>query len=261
MINIDKAKCIGCGLCAADCLGRAISLESGQAEIVKDCFMCGHCVAVCPQEAVSIEGDGYEMEGVEPVGSGFGIDGDVMLHAIKTRRSIRHFKDKAVDRALLERIIEAGRFSPTASNAQNVSYMVFPDAKPLNDIGMAELRRFRDNDTAFHELFPSPFSKSRVRFDEDDFLFKGGRAAILTVSPHAVNAAIATANMELEAVSLGLGALYVGYFVRLAEKCPALRRHLGLKEGDNIVTCLVLGWPDVTFLRTPPRRRAEVIWR
>ena len=52
MVCIDQEKCIGCGLCAGDCLGWAISMDSGKAEVVKDCFHCGHCVAICPAGAV-----------------------------------------------------------------------------------------------------------------------------------------------------------------------------------------------------------------
>ena len=82
MVHIDKEKCIGCGLCAGDCLGKAISLESGKAEMIKGCFMCGHCVAICPTEAVSFVGDKYGENDVESVGHGFGIDSVTMLHAL-----------------------------------------------------------------------------------------------------------------------------------------------------------------------------------
>ena len=117
MVHIDREKCTGCGLCAADCLGKAISLESGRAEMIKGCFMCGHCVAICPNEAVSFVGEKYDMADVENLAEGFGIDSRTMLHAIKVRRSIRRFKKQGVDRAVLETLLEAGRFSPTASNA------------------------------------------------------------------------------------------------------------------------------------------------
>ena len=53
MVVIDEKKCIGCGLCAADCIALNIEVEE-KARIKKECMQCGHCVAVCPQGAVSI---------------------------------------------------------------------------------------------------------------------------------------------------------------------------------------------------------------
>ena len=262
MVNIDREKCIGCGLCAGDCLGKAISLDSGKAEIIKGCFMCGHCVAICPAEAVSFVGDKYGENDVEPIGAGFGIDSDTMLHAIKSRRSIRQFKKQTVDRELIEKILEAGRFSPTASNAQNVSYIVFSEeTEKLRALAMEEMRKCRDDDEAFARIFPPPMSRDRMDFDNDDFLFKGAPVVILTVSPSVVNGTIAAANMELQGVAQGLGMLYVGFFVRMAAGSKPIRDFLGLEEKDQVVNCLCFGWPDVEYQRTVPRKKLNAKWR
>lgn len=262
MVHIDKEKCIGCGLCVGDCLGKAISLESGKAEIIKGCFMCGHCVAICPSEAVSFVGDEYDMTDVEPVGKGFGIDGETMLHAIKTRRSIRQFKKQPVARAELEKILEAGRFSPTASNSQNVRYIVFSEeTEKFRQLAMAELRSYEHDEESFAKVFPPPFSRDRMDFTDDNFLFKGAPVIILTVSPHTVNATIAAADMELQAVSQGLGMLYVGFFVRMAAISKNIREFLGLGEEEQVVNCLCFGWPDVKYQRTVPRKKLNAQWR
>lgn len=262
MVIIDKETCIGCGLCAGDCLGWAISMDSGRAEIVKDCFHCGHCVAICPAEAVRFEGEEYDMRDVEPLGEGFGIALEQMLHAIKSRRTIRQYQKSPLSRAELETILEAGRFSPTASNAQNVSYIVFSEkTEELRALAMEELRKLRFNEEDFYKVFPPPMSLSRVHFEDDDFLFKGAPALILTVSPHAVNAAIASCNMEMQAAAMGLGALYVGFFTRLAAASQRLRDYLGLRPEDTVVTCLALGRPAVKYQRTVPRKKAKIEWR
>jgi len=262
MVIIDKEKCIGCGLCAADCIGHVISLETGKAELLRGCFQCGHCVAICPAEAVSFGGENYDMSDVEPVGAGFGIDSNTMLHAIKTRRSVRHFKKECPDRAVLEKVLEAGRFSPTASNSQNVSYMVFTEkTDELAALLIEELRKLEGDEEAFYKLFEPPMSLDRVDFRDDDFILKGAPAVILTISPHPVNAAIASCNMEMEAAALGLGALYVGYFTLMARRNQRLRDYLGLDAKDRVITCLALGWPDVEYRRTVPRRKANVEWR
>jgi len=211
---------------------------------------------------VRIEGGGYDMADVESVGAGFGIDGDAMLHAIKTRRSIRRYRKDCPERALLEKVLEAGRFSPTGSNAQNVSYIVFTErTEELRALAMAELREYARDEESFASVFPPPMSRERMDLADDDFLFKGAPALILTLSPNPVNASIASANMELQAAAMGLGVLYVGFFTRLAAKSAALREYLGLAEQEQLVTCLALGWPELRYLRTVPRKKAKVSWR
>ena len=262
MVYIYREKCIGCGLCAGDCLGKAISLESGRAEMTKGCFMCGHCVAICPTEAIRFEGEKYGQNDVESVGAGFGIDSATMLHAIKVRRSIRQFKKQPVDKAVLETVLEAGRFSPTASNAQNVRYIVFSaDTEQLRRLSMEELRSYERDDEAFDRVFPPPMSRDRIDFADDDFLFKGAPVVVLTVSPSVVNATIAAANMELQGCAMGLGMLYVGFFVRIAANSKALRDFIGLGENEQVVNCLCFGWPDVEYQRTVPRKKLNAQWR
>lgn len=184
-----------------------------------------------------------------------------MLNTIRCRRSIRQFTDERIPRETLEQILEAGRFSPTASNAQSVSYIVFQQERDdLRRISMEEFRKFREPQ-AFARLFPPPKSPDRVEFDNEDFLFKGGDTVILTLSPAPVDAAIASANMELVANSLGIGMVYVGYFVALVAQSPRLRQWIGLQETDRVVTCLSMGYPAVRYLRSVPRKPLQARWR
>ena len=53
---VDKEKCIGCGLCAANCVYSAIELdEEGLAHTIEaSCKGCGVCAASCPQSAITM---------------------------------------------------------------------------------------------------------------------------------------------------------------------------------------------------------------
>lgn len=122
MVQIDSKKCVGCGLCAADCISLNIQVEAGKANVQDACFLCGHCVAICPKNAVSIPE--YDMEDVENYEEGkFTLEADQFLRSIKFRRSIRDFKPQIVEQEVLERLLQAGRYTATAKNSQNCCFV------------------------------------------------------------------------------------------------------------------------------------------
>ena len=53
---VDREKCIGCGLCAANCAYSAIEMdEEGIAHTIEaSCKGCGLCAASCPQSAITM---------------------------------------------------------------------------------------------------------------------------------------------------------------------------------------------------------------
>ena len=122
---INKELCIGCFQCIKDCPVNDITMtEDKKAEIKnKRCLECGHCIAVCPVEAPYSEI--YDMTEVIPYNKEkFEITPERLLNAIKFRRSVRSFTKEPVAPELLSQIIEAGRFTPTGRNLQEVSYIV-----------------------------------------------------------------------------------------------------------------------------------------
>lgn len=57
IINIDKEKCNGCGLCISACHEGAIAMVDGKAELIRDdyCDGLGNCLPVCPTGAITFE--------------------------------------------------------------------------------------------------------------------------------------------------------------------------------------------------------------
>lgn len=252
LIKIDSAKCIGCGLCLRDCPENNITVTNKKARINSQlCIKCGHCVAVCPKAAVSMTGF---CEPPEEIHKTVTLDPRQLREAVKTRRSIRQFKEQAVENRLIRQIIEAGRLTPTGGNAQNVSYIVLK-----NHISRYERIAVR----FFRRLIPmvrmvNPLAKN-ITIDEH-FFFKKAPAVILILSKDNVNGALAASNMELMAQACGLGVLYSGFFAIAVNHSLSLRRALGLKRGDKAVTALVLGYPAVKYYRTAQKDPAKVRW-
>lgn len=57
IIQIDEAKCNGCGACAAACHEGAIGMVEGKARLLRDdyCDGLGDCLPTCPTGAISFE--------------------------------------------------------------------------------------------------------------------------------------------------------------------------------------------------------------
>jgi nitroreductase len=96
---------------------------------------------------------------------------------------------------------------------------------------------------------------------KNDKLFFNAPALILAVSDSTVNASLASSNMELMTNALDLGTFFSGFFTMAAQGNDEIRDLLGLKGKEEIVTCMVVGYPNVKYVRTVPRRDANISWK
>jgi len=259
-VVVDHEKCSGCGSCLTDCLRRVFEIQDGKAVVTRShCLKCGHCLAICPANAVTLTG--YNDEIFETDGASVFLNENELMTHLRFRRSVRQYKDTPVEKEKLEKIIEAGRITPTASNAQNVRYIVLQNEREaIEDEVLAMYKTQSDLYEAFAARIKVPvevFLKGVKR----GFLFHKAPTVILVVSQSEINACLAAMNMELMAEALGLGTLYVGLFTRPANGNKPLRERLGIAEDESIAACLALGYPNVQYLRSVPRKKAEVIWR
>lgn len=250
-VTINPDLCVGCGKCVKDCVSEKIKLVDGKAQFMYErCIQCGHCYAICPTGAVVMNNySGFEGEKPFDIAE---IGSDKLLLAMKSRRTIRQFTDKRISQEDIEKIIEAGRYCPTGTNAQDFAFTVIRDAIPEIEKECTKLFRFAQK-TA------TPFSKYiKNATIDNNFFFKGSSAVIVVSSTGHTSACLASSYMELMAASLGIGVLYSGFFVGAAKLNPKVMSMLKLPKGHKPVTCLVLGYPDVEYQRIPPRNEAKV---
>ncbi|MBQ8502884.1 MAG: nitroreductase family protein [Clostridia bacterium] len=253
-ITINPGLCIGCGKCVEDCVSEKLGIVNGKAQFMYErCIQCGHCFAICPMGAVSMTA--YEnVEDIKPLNMSE-FDSDKLLLAMKSRRSVRQFRNKEVSDEMIEKIIEAGRYCPTGTNAQDFSFTVVRDTLP--ELEKEAVKFFRLGQKA-----ATPFSGyiKNMTIDEH-FFFKGAPVVIVVSGKGDTSACLASSYMELMAESMGLGVLYSGFFVAAAKLNRKISAMLELEKGHSPVTTLVIGWPDVEYKRIPPRNKAKVNYK
>ena len=109
-VTIDPEKCNRDGICVKACPTTAIELTS-QTELPTAvtgfeayCLACAHCVAVCPTGAISL--DWLQPGQCPSILRDFSLGPEQTEQFLRSRRSIRNFKDTKVAREKLARLLE-----------------------------------------------------------------------------------------------------------------------------------------------------------
>lgn len=270
-VNVDK--CIGCSLCKQDCIVSDIEMVNGKSHIKNEvCIKCGHCIAICPVKAISSEDEAeYSMdEVIEYKKEEFDLNPEKLMNFMKFRRSVRLFKKDKVEDEKLEKIIEAGKYTQTGSNSQDVSYVIVKDKlqevrklvlETLN--GMADYM-IADESTqkqilVYANMWKQMYKDFLENPDGEDRLFFKAPVLIVVKANRVVNGALAASKMELMINALGLGTYFSGFLERAASVNPELKKFLQIGENEELVAAMLVGYPAVQYKRTVPRKDVNVI--
>ena len=272
LLAIDESKCKQDGFCVRDCPRAIIRIKDKESypQLVPGseslCLICGHCVAVCPHGALS-----HKMVPVEdcpPIHKELTIDEAQVVQFLRSRRSIRFFKDRPVDKEKIRRLIEIARYAPTASNSQRVEWRVFNDKDTVKEFGKMAADWARDLLAKDPQAAKLPFIPSIVAaWDAGyDAVLRGAPAIVLASAPRedqngTVNLTLALSYLELAAPSLGLGACWAGLLQGALLGWPPLQKAIGLPEGHSHHYPMMLGYPKAKYFRLPERKPPKITWK
>ncbi len=314
---VDKEKCAKCGRCMEACpTGGFVAgpdgfpVPVGYGGFEAACINCWNCVAMCPAGAISLDGafsieegpyknrltgnmsypapllgDGRPYAELEP-------ELTEVERVIYKRRSNRIYKKKPVSRELLHRVIEAGRFAPSAGNNQPVKVLVITDQSLISEIeegAMKVLKLFKNlyleksgrrkawksGLFAALTLFmtgktdPRPFTAMEKADQDKGVIYWRAPAVIMLlkntrgIANPDLDCGICAQNMVLAAHSLGLGTCYIGLPMEPLgyPQNAKLRRKLGIVPPWQAVTSIAVGWPKGKIDAVVKRDSFPVEWK
>ena len=289
---IDKELCIGCGLCVKVCPMDTISMQNGKAVVTgKESLSCGHCAAVCPEGAIRVKATeesilSYSTFKEDEKWLKHGdFDTRQLVRLMRSRRSCRNYKEKQVDRNILEDLVKMGITAPSGTNSQRWTFTILPTRdtvlvlanqiaryfKELNNMAEKSHIRLLMKLTGNRELdiyYKNYYETVKETLSEwenkgRDRLFHGAPSAIIVGSKPgatcpAEDALLATQNILLGAHSIGLGSCLIGFAVSAIKRDPKIKLTVGVPADETVYAVIALGWPDEKYYGLAGRKPAVI---
>lgn len=228
---------------------------------------------------------GEGARGSPPAGGGWNPVEKVILE----RRSVRLYQEKQVPEKTVRRILEAGRFAPSAGNCQPWKLIVVRDRELIAEMErdvrrMCRLFRFfldwRNSPLGRlawfnaqvairlkrNELHPIPFGALCLIAEGKLSTFHGAPTVILLLKDRRgvgnpdVDTGCLGQNMILAAHSMGLGTCWVGFVKPLVYYGPKWKRRLGIEFPYTLSEGISLGYPVGNPDGMIPRELQEIDW-
>jgi nitroreductase/NAD-dependent dihydropyrimidine dehydrogenase PreA subunit len=269
VINEDQCTC--CGICAEACPAKIIELGEQKsfplpvADTDIRCIDCGHCVAICPHGALNHRSMAHEE--CPSVRKKWLLDPEQAKHFLRTRRSIRNYQQRSVERETLTKLIEIAAYAPTGHNSQTVNWRIILDTEQVGKLTGLVIDWMRNMQQESPQLAKS------MNLDSVISAWENGTDRVCRSAPHIILAhahqkdrfapiscPIALTYLELSAPSFGLGTCWGGYFNAAARAWGPLQEALGLPAGHQTFGVLLVGYPKYSYYRLPLRKKPQLSW-
>ncbi|MBD3205250.1 nitroreductase [Candidatus Bathyarchaeota archaeon] len=144
------------------------------------------------------------------------------LELLKSRRSIRKYKDKPVEEEKIQKCLEAARWAPSASNRQPWEFLIVKDDENRRKLSAIHpYAKFVEQSPVVFVPLTDPEAHSKY---------------------HWADTALATLQYMLEAHSLGLGTCWAGVIDSSIE--PKVKELLDIPEHLRVLGLVATGYPD-----------------
>lgn len=282
--GIRENDCIQCLKCVKACPSKLFTQQKYGSkphiqfsDPYENCIQCGHCLAICPTNAISYS----ESEPPKSLPENWNErrpDYQTMLTLLRSKRSLRQFANTPLTSEEISQVVTAMQYSPSASNARQWGFRILTDPNKISFLSQKIVKSIR----LTRSLVKNPIIRTCFLFGsvrkqvhtpgfipsldriistsergEDPIFFKAPCVIILH-SPAYGNLAgcdsgIALTYGMLAAETMGLGTCWIGIAQEAMQRLPGIRNVCGIPKGELPWGCFVLGHPNGSYVRLPPR--------
>jgi nitroreductase/NAD-dependent dihydropyrimidine dehydrogenase PreA subunit len=269
---IDEKKCKKDGICANECpvvIIQAADKENFPSMVPggeQVCLLCGHCVAVCPHGALSHEK--IPIEACQPINKDLVINEEQAAQFLRSRRSVRFFKEKPVGKETLQKLIEVARYAPTGGNSQSIEWTVYTDKDDIQNLAgqtVDSMKYMQENDPEAAKLPYIPLIIGAWDMGVDVVL-RNAPAVVIASAPVAAaggmaDVILALSYLELTAQTMGIGTCWAGLLHGALQSWQPLKDTVGLPEGHSHQYAMMLGYSKPKYFRLPERKMPKIAWK
>jgi nitroreductase len=195
---------------------------------------------------------------------------NVVEETIFARRSVRYYKKDQVPEYLVRRLIETGRFAPSAGNAQPWKFIVVQDPAIIDEMTediITKCTSFRDKldytrpgkggrrrlvswlqSKIPNQLHPIPFGALSLIADRKLGTWHGAPTVIVLLADMRapgrppLDIGIAGQNIVLAAHSMGLATCWMSFITVLAKE-KKWKKRFGVRYPYELITSIGIGYP------------------
>lgn len=188
---------------------------------------------------------------------------------MRSRRSIRLYRDKTVEKEKIQRLIEIARYAPTSGNSQLVEWLVLSDRSEIRKLAglTAEwLRRLLQKNPGLAAARPyMPRIVTAWDAGNDSVLRNAPVLVVASAPMEAVNGmvdlALALSYLDLLAPTMGLGTCWAGLLQGALLGSPPIKETLGIPKEYPHHYPMMLGYPKVKHYRLPERKPPKITFK
>ena len=174
------------------------------------------------------------------------------VECIKTRRSIRAYKDEDISKDTIKEIIDVARMAPSWKNSQTIRYVVVEDKAAMEKIANEATLGFDHNKEIINKcnkLVIIAQINKRCGYERD-----GSFSTSKGAGWEMFDAGIAAQTFCLAAHEKGIGSVILGIF-----DDAKVGEIIGLEEGKTVAALIPIGYPEAEVTPTPRKEVDDLL--
>lgn len=180
-----------------------------------------------------------------------------ILEVIKSRRSVRVYKEEQIKDEELQQILEGGLWAPSGTNEQSWHFTVVQNPELINELSIKTKETISKSD--------NDYLRKLGENEQFNVFYKAPTVIIVSGNEKSItpmeDTSAAVQNMMLVAESLSIGSCWIGTVAPLfsdPEIGATYREKCGIPKGYKVIHAICVGYKKLEK-QTPPSRKENKV--